>query len=299
MANKSSQEKIEGIKSIATYSDEDLIIFNDIRKLALLEVPLHTLVSDTNVVFYCAEGTLKLDVNDTSYTLTKRQVLICPPMAHLHNYSLSEDCFCHALSFSSNILHNALKNSINLWNKCLYVEKLNLLTVSEAVEDLWMKYHSLLTTKIKSEEKNVFNKTIIQSIIDAVILELFGFMVEKNSESLQRRFSMSTKQRSTIFKNFLDLLNNTPVKYHPVEFYASQLFVTPKYLAKLCRIESGKTAMTWIQERVIQDINFLMANPDLNIKEIAQLVGFDTVSLFGRFVRTHMGSSPKQLRAKL
>lgn len=290
---------LDGVKEVATYSDDDIIIFNDIRKLALSNVSLHTIVSDTNVILYCACGTISLDVNDVSYTLTDRQILICPPMANLCNYHLSEDCYCHGLSISSNILNGALKNNISIWNKCLYVDKVNVLKLDDQGEELWYRYYDLLATKFMKPIPNCYNEVIVQNIIYAVVLELCGRMVENASDLLKRRLTEHTKQSSVIFRNYLDLLNNTPVKYHPVEYYASQLFVTPKYLANVCKQESGKSAITWIQESVVHDIQYLLSKPDVTIKEIARLTGFGTLSLFGRFVRTYMGISPRNLRKKV
>lgn len=299
MAAKNSKNKmLEIVKEICTYYEDDFIILNDIRKLAACDIPLNVLVEDTNLVLYCAAGRLKLDVNLVSYELHERQILICPPKAELTNYEISEDCYCHGLSLSTNTLQGALKNNIGLWNKCIYVDKVNTLTLSEEGENLWIKYYDVLAGKIMSEEINSYDGFIIKSLIYAVVLELCGRMLLNASDVLKQRMTQNTKQSSVIFRNYLDLLNNTPVKYHPVEYYANQLCVTPKYLANVCKQESGKSAIVWIQERVIQDIQFLLAKPELSLKEIAEQTGFDTVSLFGRFVRKYMGSSPRDLRKK-
>lgn len=297
-AKNSNDKMLEIVKEICTYYEEDFIILNDIRKLAACDIPLNVLVEDTNLVLYCAAGKLKLDVNLVSYELHERQILICPPKAELTNYEISEDCYCHGLSLSTNTLQGALKNNISLWNKCIYVDKVNTLTLSEDGEDVWIKYYDLLAAKIMSEEINSYDGFIIKSLIHAVVLELCGRMLINASDILKQRMTQNTKQSSTIFRNYLDLLNNTPIKYHPVEYYASQLCVTPKYLATVCKQESGKSAIAWIQERVIQDIQFLLDNPEMSMKEIAEQTGFDTVSLFGRFVRKYMGASPRDLRKK-
>lgn len=297
-AKNSNDKMLEIVKEICTYYEEDFIILNDIRKLAACDIPLNVLVEDTNLVLYCAAGKLKLDVNLVSYELHERQILICPPKAELTNYEISEDCYCHGLSLSTNTLQGALKNNISLWNKCIYVDKVNTLTLSEDGEDVWIKYYDLLAAKIMSEEINSYDGFIIKSLIHAVVLELCGRMLINASDILKQRMTQNTKQSSTIFRNYLDLLNNTPVKYHPVEYYASQLCVTPKYLATVCKQESGKRAIAWIQDRVIQDIQFLLSRPELSLKEIAEQTGFDTVSLFGRFVHKYMGASPRDLRKK-
>ncbi len=64
----------------------------------------------------------------------------------------------------------------------------------------------------------------------------------------------------------------------------------------VCQKYSGKTASDWINEYVVQDINYYLKNTTKSIKEIADTLGFDNLSFFGKYVKQHFGSSPRGVR---
>ena len=101
-----------------------------------------------------------------------------------------------------------------------------------------------------------------------------------------------------LFNRFLNLLAQTSPKYHPVSFYADKLQITPKYLSVLCKQCSGKTALEWIEESVLEEIRFYLVQPDITIKEVARITGFDNPSFFGQYVKQHFGCTPATFREK-
>jgi len=64
----------------------------------------------------------------------------------------------------------------------------------------------------------------------------------------------------------------------------------------VCKRESGKTALEWIQEYVSEDIRYYLTGSELSVKEIANRLGFPNISFFGKYVRERFGVSPKKLR---
>ncbi len=47
---------------------------------------------------------------------------------------------------------------------------------------------------------------------------------------------------------------------------------------------------------IVQDINYYLKNTTKSIKEIADTLGFDNLSFFGKYVKQHFGSSPRGVR---
>ena len=101
---------------------------------------------------------------------------------------------------------------------------------------------------------------------------------------------------NTLFHRFLQNLSQRQKKKARVSEYADELCITPKYLTTICRKMSGKSAMAWISEYVTEDIIYYLRNTDLSSKEIAHRLGFENVSFFGKFVRTHLGKTPRHYR---
>ena len=109
-------------------------------------------------------------------------------------------------------------------------------------------------------------------------------------------YTRGRKTSEAIFQQFLDLVGNSKVKHLPVEHFARELCVTPKYLSTVCKNHSGKTANEWIREYVLEDIRYYLMQTNLSIKQICALLGFPNSSFFGRYVKEHFGVPPSQLR---
>ena len=78
--------------------------------------------------------------------------------------------------------------------------------------------------------------------------------------------------------------------------YARELYVTPKYLSLVCKQHSGKTALQWIEEYTLADVDYYLRSTDRSIKEVVNLLGFPNASFFGKYVKEHLGVSPMVYR---
>lgn len=92
------------------------------------------------------------------------------------------------------------------------------------------------------------------------------------------------------------MLHTIKVKHRPVEAYANDLCISPKYLTVICKKNSGKTANEWITEHVLEDIRYYLKQTDMSIKQICDRLGFPNPSFFGKYVKDHFGQTPVQLR---
>lgn len=99
-----------------------------------------------------------------------------------------------------------------------------------------------------------------------------------------------------LYERFMDLLFLHRGKKRSVTFYASELYITPKYLCAVVKKASGKTPTEWINEKAIQEIEYRLCHTQASIKEIAYELDFPNISFFGKFFKPHKGISPKHYR---
>jgi AraC-like DNA-binding protein len=79
---------------------------------------------------------------------------------------------------------------------------------------------------------------------------------------------------------------------------AAGLGVHPHTLAQVVRSRTGRTFSAWRAERQLAaSVGLLRNRPDLTIKEIAAAAGFNSTSVFDRFMRRACGRSPSQYRS--
>lgn len=88
------------------------------------------------------------------------------------------------------------------------------------------------------------------------------------------------------------------MNHHSVSYYADLLCITPDTLNKSVKNLFGKSAKQFINDFLIQEAEWLLTNPEKNISEIAEGLGFSSVSAFSKFFRNLMGCSPMEYRTK-
>lgn len=100
------------------------------------------------------------------------------------------------------------------------------------------------------------------------------------------------------FNKFMELLVERQEIEHKVNWYATQLCITPKYLNMICQKLAQKSPSTIIDEEITQRALRLLRESQYSIKQISQQLGFNNQSHFGTFMRHSIGKSPQQIRQK-
>lgn len=99
-----------------------------------------------------------------------------------------------------------------------------------------------------------------------------------------------------LFKQFMESLSMHFTQERSVEFYASELCISPKYLSSVVKQASGKTPIEWITEKVIDEIKHRLCYSQATIKEIAFELNFCNISFFGKYFKSRIGMSPLHYR---
>ena len=82
----------------------------------------------------------------------------------------------------------------------------------------------------------------------------------------------------------------------PMAAYADALDVTPTHLSRICRQCCGKTAADLLTERKLHAARVALESPRPPVQDVAKSLGFSSAAYFTRFIQTHTGKSPSQLR---
>lgn len=226
--------------------------------------------------------------------LHKNDVLISRSGVLIDNFLLSPDFECKILCLTDSVISDILHNNIENFNKAIYIQNRNVISLSEENIEQFTHYYWLIRNKMNQKE-TLLRKEVLYSVTRAMLLELSANLAETDTVE-PRALSSHSKQ---IFDSFLNLLSTNDVKRHSVATYASWLSVSPKYLSILCSNYSNRSASEWIDRYVVEDIRYYLCNTDFSIKEVAYKLGFCNLSLFGTYVRRHFHQSPAVLRRHL
>lgn len=292
MGNILDDENISADYSLK-YSDENLLLLDDVKMLAKPS-PMRV---DMNTLVQCTRGMAQFDMNGSLVQLHEKQVFICPSNTTLSGYLFSPDFEFKAVLISNRLLQDFLHEKMPIWTEAFYIHKQNIFPVDEEEIALVEHLYALLKLFLHTTKPRPYEAETIQTLLRSVFLCLCGQLEDANN--IPANDSQPKRRNSEmLFREFIGLLNHTSAKFHPIEWYAKHLSVTPKYLSAVCKSYSGKTASEWIKESVLEEIRYYLQSTDMTIKQISIRLGFPNTSFFGKYVKKNMGATPLSIRTK-
>jgi AraC-like DNA-binding protein len=269
------------------YKDEGITLMRNLSDLSELN---HTQL-DAYLFLMCRKGCVQFRLNGQEQFVGEHASIICIPNSRIDHLMVGPDANVNVMILSARLVQGLVRTNIEQWNRALYVNKSNMNRLSEEHLRQMGYYYELMESKIQSPD-DPYRHEIILTVVRAMLLEILS-MIEQGTETVESNEGNTGKMH---FKRFLDALQQAKVKKQTVEYYARQLCITPKYLATICNACSQKSAHEWIADMVNEDIRYLLLSTDLSVKEVAQRLGFENASFFGKYVKKHFGCTPMEYR---
>lgn len=270
------------------YQDGDLAILTDIRQIP----EFSSMKMGMNVILFCLKGKLQFEVNGRQITVRERELSIVQSHVSVGNLMVSPDFQCRIACMSDRLVKQQLRGYITIWNRALYVNNTNIFRIPEDQPLEQTGHFYELVNFYFTRPRKRFRQEVIGSLLRCFLLDICELMEEQTAVETSSVHS----QGDQLFNRFLQILSESQVKRQTVESYADQLCVSPKYLSAVCKKTSGKTAMQWINEYVMEDIRYYLKETSLTIKEISTTLGFPNLSFFGKYTKRSIGMSPKEYR---
>ncbi len=110
--------------------------------------------------------------------------------------------------------------------------------------------------------------------------------------------SSSHSEYNVLTENFLALVEREYREHRQLEYYASALNRSVKYLSRHIKEETGVNATDWVDKCVIMDAEAQLLSTKNTIQEISASLGFPSQSFFGKYFKRVTGMSPSEYREK-
>lgn len=279
-------EENKDVRESASYYDNRIALIDDLHNLNK-----KTIVKiEAFMVVLCVKGKASLYINDKFHEIRTNDLFICPPNIMLESSMISIDFECRCILFSNEYIRQLSIMASGNWDIKLFFDKNPILPLQMDEVELFLQYYNLLQMKTTTTSRK-HQKELLDCLIHAFLYE-FTDAIERFVKLKPPTYNSA----ESLFKDFIGILSSSYPKNRMVSYYASRLYVTPKYLSAVCKEVSGQTASELINHYVVKDIQFLLRKTEKNIKEIANELDFPNLSFFGKYVRKHLGVSPKQYR---
>lgn len=250
---------------------------------------------DGFMVFYCVSGSLKMSVNLTDVEINEGMVFINIPgnIIRINEISQPEDgdvrYLCMALSKE---FFQALNVEVcKLFNEGVSMLQKPGIVLSEQDFELTGSLIRYIINLLQSDVS--YKREAVLSALSSLFYILLGAWTADSTESGMSELPNRSK---VIFDKFLRLVMEYHTQHRNVGFYADQLCLTPKYLSKIIKNATGRSAPEWIDSYVILEAKNLLKYSGTTIKEIVFKLNFPNQSVFYKFFKAHTGMTPTEYR---
>ena len=240
---------------------------------------------------FCLSGDISLSLNDKSYQLFQHDALFIGANTVVSDIEINEDFDCIIIAVSSNYGLNFINKAV--FNAFIELQSNPIIKFTKEEINLMVKYYELAMYKFDHPQLNYGKETMI-NLLRSYALDLLSSI----SQHMTENSSSMLRQGDKLFHKFILLLAGNVNNERSVQYFADQLCVSSKYLTSICNQKSGKTASDLIAASITGRIRQLLIYSDKSIKEISYEMNFDHLSVFGKYVKKHLGDSPNNFRKK-
>ncbi len=199
---------------------------------------------------------------------------------------VSDDIQGFVLSLSDEMLRLSVGNSLpKAFNGHLQDFTLPL---SNEETDFIDNLHLIIYNALKQEMSST---PVVIQLVGALIMHISYLWEESDSSQIGAR----TREQQ-LFSEFIRLVSQYASTQHSLDFYASHLCVTPRYMSTIVSNVSGKTAKYWIDEAIVNAIKVQLRYTDKQVSEIAYDMNFPNPSFFCKYFKRLTGMTPIDYR---
>lgn len=250
------------------------------------------------MAFFCIKGEFEVEINLKKFTIRKDSMFIYTPgnIVRVTNIDPKEKESVHfvVVAISEDLMSSTRFDFSKLYNESLRLLESPCVVINENERELCRKYFDLIQEVSKMRMPNM--RESVAALISSIFY-LMGAMWTDRLTAAKKNGGEEVSTRSKIvLEDFLMLVRDYHTKERSLSFYADKLYLTPKYLSKLIKSVSGKSAHEWIDSFVILEAKNLLKYSDMSIKSIVYELNFPNQTTFYRFFKTKTGMTPSEYR---
>ena len=253
---------------------DGVVLLLDWSVLDRSRVELHQPYIDAEGRVLCLqEGSAKYLVNMKELELRPNQVLVIPENSLVELEEIGDGFAAQGFSFH------------RLPMASLFTQG----TVVTPDDASWQRLGNYLELMSQMVHSGSFQLATYEYLQMAMLTDLSTLQGNATSASPASRGEI-------IFEQFLNLLGSQASIQRSINYYASQLCITPGHLSAVVRRQSGQSVMQWVNRRIAMQAKLLLRHSDRTVADIAFDLRFENASFFTRFFRRETGLSPSEYR---
>ena len=296
---KSISEEVENVAaqqgdgSAQRISYEDFVL-TPMMHMQALESEIRSF-SGVMVCMICS-GTVKVTIDGKHFELRRNSMMVMHDSAVVSDFKCSKACMGYCITYPNSFVSaSSLVTTDWLTINMIFGKSPCLQVCEKDIEQL----HSIATTfsRFVGVNANEYDHKVQSLLFDAFFYALVSIMKKYANADLDKRERLS--RPDDIMRRFTALINTSCERERSVEYYASQLDITPKYLSLICKKRTGFNASKIIDSAVIRKAKVLLRQQGLSVLEVSERLNFVSQSFFGKYFKQRTGVSPSRYKEHL
>ena len=262
--------------------------------LTMLKYPVRF---DGYIIFFLKRGHFQIDLNLHTFEVKPHSLLVNVPGNIIKLSSYAEDHLGDAELYfvlASKEFMSGIRFDFNkVFQDTLSLMKNPCITLNEQDLALAEEYFTLARKIVLGSQQN--KREILGALVTSFTYVTLDAWTRALAQAREAENPASARVNQ-LFERFLALVTEYHNTQRGMAFYAEKLCLTPKYLSKLVKQASGRSAPAWIDSFVILEAKNLLKYSDKTIKEIVYALHFPNQSVFYKFFKAHTGLTPSEYR---
>ncbi len=256
------------------------------------EVIIPRVKLDCLMLFVLIDGNVSIEYNFEKFQLPPNSAVSITPGVFTGLSSENWDGVdAYVLILSKDFLRD-ININLSAFNGPFIAERRSpVLEMDNKEMHLFTRYIELFHANAGDNFNPQLNKYIASSLTAALFYQAL-LILYKRMENFNP--DQSGGRRNAYVHDFIKLVNVYYTKERSVSFYASKLFISPKYLSLLVKEATGRSAARWIDDFVIMEAKNLLRFSGKNIQQVAYALNFSNQSSFGKYFKHLTGLSPTE-----
>ena len=204
---------------------------------------------------------------------------------------------CFMNKFSSGFRGNAELEQVLPYfnpegNSLLFLTEDESLEIKSLIKEMLAEANSLNTDRKRMLRYQLFQLLIKFNRLYKDRIETIPFQ-SRNNMNIHHKF------KQELDKYFLELSTDQQSTQVSVKVIADRMALTPGYLSTAVKEVTGKPAAYHIQVKTILEAKSYLLMKQLQVVQIARLLGFNNASYFTRFFKKNTGETPKSYQKSI
>ncbi|MCM1176816.1 MAG: helix-turn-helix domain-containing protein [Bacteroidales bacterium] len=250
---------------------------------------------DGAMAFFCISGSFKIVVNLKEVEMSENSVFVNAP-SNILSVSEAAAGDIRDLHFIMVAMSKEYMSSLKLDANRLFVDGMKILDnpsikIDDREKELAADYFDLICKILKYPSP--YRKECLGNIISSMFYLIATAWTKRQGAEEEHGIPA---RRKVVVSHFLHLVSEYHMSERTVGFYADKMCLTPKYLSKLIKSATGRSAPDWIDSFVILEAKNMLKYSNMPIKGIVAKLNFPNQSVFHKFFKAHVGMTPSEYR---